>query len=165
MNKLTLVKPFTNYSFEIDNENDLLKTFPVKEQRRVVLPSKLVFPLRTQYYFTWVSPDGLYAYLVFKKPEWAGPKGVVFRGRNTGVSPTAAMCDWCHSFGGSNEIGMMLTSVNPNRSVGMNLCLDLSCIEKTETIALIAGKNFEKLADKVCQAIVGFYEHILKTPS
>lgn len=165
MSKLTLVKPLINYSFEIENEDDLLKTFPVKEQKRVVLPSKLVFPLRTQYYFTWLSPDGFYVYLVFKKPEWSAPKGVVFRGRNTVAQPCSAMCDWCHSFGGSNEIGMMLTSVNANRSVGMNLCLDLSCIEKTETIALIAGKNFEKLADKVCQNIVAFYDHILKPPS
>lgn len=163
MTKLKLLKPIKNYSFEIDTVEGLSETFSEKDLRKVILPSKWVFPLRTQHFLTWTSPDGMYAYLVFKKPEWNKPRGVVFRGRNTGGAQPAAMCDWCHAFGGSDEIGLLLTSVNSKKTVGMMLCLDLGCVEKTETLAMLAGKSFEKLAEKICDNVAGFYEHILKS--
>jgi hypothetical protein len=162
MAKLSLVKPVKDYAFEINTENDLLNAFPLDDQKKLVLPSKFVFPLRTDHYFSWTSPDGYYAYLVFKKPEWPQPRGVVFRGRNKGDAQSASMCDLCHSFGSANEIGMMLTSVTHKKTIGMMLCLDLNCIDKLETLAAISGRNFEQLAEKVCERLSSFFENTLK---
>lgn len=162
MTKLKLVKPLKDYSFEIDSEDDLLKAFSIKDQKKLVLPSKFVYPLRTPYYFTWTSPEGHYVYLVFKKPQWSEPRGAVFRRGKPLAGPTSSMCDWCHSFGSSDEIGMLLTSLTDRKTIGMMLCLDLTCIDKTETIALIAGKNFERLADKICDDIAVLFEATAK---
>lgn len=158
MTKLKLLKPIKDFSFEIDNEDELLKAFSERDRKKIVMPSKFVFPLRTNHYFTWSSPEGTQVYLVFKKPNWDRPRAVVFRAGKKSSVPTTSMCDCCRSFGSSDEIGMLLTAVSPRKTIGMMLCLDLSCIDKTETIAMLAGKDFDRLAEKICEWMTLFFE-------
>jgi hypothetical protein len=51
------------------------------------------------------------------------------------------MCEWCHSYGSSSEVGMLTTDVDNRRRVGMTLCNDLRCKEKLEDAADRSGRH------------------------
>lgn len=145
------------------NEAELLNLFRPNDRKRVDIPAHMVFPFAFNHYVAWVEPAGNYVYLVFKKPSWKNPVGVTFRRTNGSVQSPSRMCDWCHSCGPSSEIGLLSVTIDPNTTIGMMLCLDLSCINKLETVAGISGKNFEKLAEGLFERMNRFIKNAIKT--
>lgn len=152
-------RPFVkkDYSFTLVDSNALMSCFRKKEQKKVILPQLMRENLSADYFFTWSEPSGVYQYLVFKAPSWDSPQGVVFR-RSSGSSLSPArMCDWCHNYGASDQIGLLTTHVNSRISVGLMLCQDLGCIERAEELAARSGRNFEKAAQDICDRVLRFY--------
>jgi len=149
--------------YKIHSEDELLAAFREKDRKHVVLPSDLEYPIDTRYYFSWGESSGNYTYLVFKRSNWDSPRGLVFR-RTTTYMNVGNLCDWCHSYGGSDQIGMLSVRVNPRLTIGQYLCLNLDCLDKLETQIGTSGKNFETLAEQVCEKINRFYERTVMLP-
>lgn len=72
--------------FSIESKEELSKAFRIRDQKKLILPENLKFPLNIQYYFTWKEPSGNYTYLVAKMPNWDLPRGVAFSERPPQVS-------------------------------------------------------------------------------
>ncbi|MBY0452846.1 MAG: FBP domain-containing protein, partial [Bdellovibrionaceae bacterium] len=97
--------------------------------------------------------------LVFKKPEWDLPKGVAFKRLNAGgEQPAGGMCNWCHAYGSSEEIGMLSVTINANVSFSYILCHDLRCIEKIEEASTLSGKSPDKAIDQLYYKMGQFFE-------
>lgn len=155
--KLFVVK---NYSFAINSEEELMSYFEEKEQKKVVTPLKVQYPFTNQYYYSWTESSGVYMYLVFKQPHWNKPKGYVFNRKQTASEPTnTRMCDWCHHFGPADQVGLVTMKANRQTTIGLMLCLDLGCMEKTETITMLSGRSFDKEAQKVCKRMGEFLDY------
>lgn len=150
-------------SFQIASEEDLIQTFRPKDHDLVILPRPLNYPISVEHYVAWGESSGNYTYLVFKRPNWELPRGMVFRRTNSPLA-TSNLCDWCHSYGGSDDIGMLSVRVNSKLTVGQYLCVNLDCLEKLETQITSTGKNFDTLAEQVCQKIERFYERTIMAP-
>lgn len=118
--------------FLLRSEKDLIECFRSRDQRRLELPDNLKFPLVVRDYFAWTDSSGTRVNLVFSEPDVRKPIGLTFDRPSSG-EPTAAICDWCHSYGSSNQIGLLTIEASDKRRVGVNLCLDLSCHDKIET--------------------------------
>lgn len=118
--------------FLLKSENDLVEAFRSKDQKQLELPPGQRFPLVVRDYFAWSQPGGTRVFVVFSEPGVNKPIGVVFE-RPNGSGTAAAMCEWCHSFGSTSQIGLLILEVDSRRKVGINLCLDLSCREKIES--------------------------------
>ena len=144
--------------FTLRSHADLIATFREQDQKQVVIPKGTPYPLPVQHYFAWTEPSGVYTYIVFNRPDWEIPKGLVFQrnGAGTHLSP-AGMCDWCHSTGPSNEIGLLTTTMSPQTTGGAWLCLDLTCFEKIEERLGLTRKNADKLTQKLMKKIGDFY--------
>jgi hypothetical protein len=92
------------------------------------------FPLDAKDYLAWIEPSGCRVYLVFRGEGFKGPLGISFR-RDQTLGPTvAAMCEWCHSVRSGNEIGVLTVTSNQRKRVGLSLCRDLSCADKTRSL-------------------------------
>lgn len=150
-------------SFQISSEEDLIQTFRPKDHDLVILPRPLTYPLNIQHYIAWGESSGNYTYLVFKRPNWELPRGLVFR-RTPTQQTTSNLCDWCHSYGSTEDIGMLTVRINAELTVGQYLCVNLDCLEKLETQITSTGKNFDTLAEQVCQKIERFYERTIMAP-
>ena len=143
----------------IKSESDLLRAFRPKDQKSVLPPAQAPYPLEARYYYTWSEPSGVYQYLVFQNEGWESPLGLVFQRNGLGShSSPAGMCDWCHSYGASDEIGLLTTVLSSRKVGGTYLCLDLSCINKLEAQAALTHKSPEQLAQKLLKRIAAFYE-------
>ena len=152
-----------DYAFDVSSSDELIGFFRERDQSRVILRRDLEFPMRVQYYFTWGDSSGAYRYLLFKKPGWESPMGAVFRtGASTGDAGTGGICDWCHSYGSSNQIGLLTTAVNSKRTVGFMLCSDLSCGDKIENSPSQSGKDPETRLLQVCERIGRFFDETLR---
>lgn len=148
-----------DYSFELATEEDVLACFREKDQRKVILPRLMPYPVSADYYYSWGESSGVYQYLLFRRPEWKTPRGVVFKRMHTaGEGQAGRMCDWCHSYGGSDQVGMMTTILDPNRSAGFVLCLDIACFDKLETISNQSKKPLEKLAGGLLERMSSFFK-------
>lgn len=148
-----------DFLFQIPTEDALLELFREKDRRRVIPPRGMEYPLRTQYYFTWSESSGVYRYLVFKKPGWEMPKGLVFkRSYSSAQQGMGALCDWCHAYGSSDQIGLLTTAIDSKHTVGMMLCLDLSCGDKIESMPSMTNKSPETLLVQLCEKIGRFFE-------
>lgn len=56
---LTTVNNFTTENtFSIESEKDLVSSFRLRDQKKLVLPAGLKFPLHIRSYFTWSEPTG-----------------------------------------------------------------------------------------------------------
>lgn len=130
--------------FAISSEKELNDSFRPKDQKKLILPEKIQFPLNVRSYYTWKEPSGTYTYLVFKMPTWDIPRGVVFKRTPPGAEPVGGMCNWCHAYGTSEEIGLLSVAMSSQVSYSYMLCHDLSCIEKIEDACTLSGKNPEK---------------------
>ena len=118
--------------FLIQSEKQLIDSFFPKDQRRLELPQGMRYPLVVRDYFAWGEPGGSKVFLLFAEPGAQKPIGIVFEREHPTGTPTAAICEWCHSFGSSNQIGLLTLEVTPRRRVGVQLCRDLSCRQKIE---------------------------------
>jgi hypothetical protein len=147
---------FENHAFKIDSEVDLVNTFGEREQRRVILPDT-TYPIRARYYYAWKESSGVYTYLVFRKPEWKTPRGLLFK-RSRGRADNSRMCDWCLSVGTSDQVGMLGLDLNTRQSIGIILCTDLGCINRLQDAAILGGKDFDKLAQQLLDKIGKLYD-------
>jgi hypothetical protein len=81
-------------------------------------------------YFAWVESSQAKTFLVFcELGDTAGkkPLGIVFK-RNPGSN--VSMCEWCHTIGGGDGVGLLTATASSYRKVGVHVCSDLSCAEK-----------------------------------
>ncbi len=56
---------------------------------------------------------------------------------------------------------MLSVKVNSKLTIGQYLCSRLDCLERIETQIGTSGKNFEALAENVCDRINRFFEKVL----
>ena len=146
--------------FSIENESELVNTFRLRDQKKLMLPQGLPYPFSVRSYFTWQDPNGVYTYLVFKMPNWDMPRGVTLKRTNTNGEPTGGICNWCHAYGSSEEIGMLSLNINSDTSVGYHVCQYLRCIEKIEEASARAGKSPEKPIDQLYQRMARLFENM-----
>nr|WP_295902344.1 FBP domain-containing protein [uncultured Bdellovibrio sp.] len=147
-------------SFAIESEAELIHAFRPRDQKKLVLPEKLRFPLNVRSYFTWKEPSGVYTYLVFKMPNWDLPRGVAFKRSASTGEPIGGLCSWCHAYGTSDEIGMLSVSMSSNVSSSYLICHDLSCIEKIEDNAAMSGKEPDKYIAELYYRMEKLFENI-----
>jgi len=146
--------------FTIASEEELVQSFRERDQKKLLLPDNFDFPLAVRSYLTWKEPSGVYTYLVFKMPNWDLPRGVAFKRVAPNTDPTGGLCNWCHAYGSSEEIGMMSVTMDSRVSVSYFLCHDLSCIEKIEDATALAGKNSEKPITELYHRMEKLFENI-----
>lgn len=152
-----------DYTFDIASEEELMHFFRPRDQKRVIVRRDLEFPMRAQYYFTWGESSGVYRYLVFKRPGWETPMGVVFRvGSSHPDSATGGICDWCHAYGDASQIGLLTVSVNPKRTIGFILCRELNCGDKIENNPSTSSKVPETRILQVCERIGRFFDENIR---
>lgn len=150
--------------FRIETEDDLLHAFRPRDRKTVELPAGIKFPLFVRDYLAWVEPAGTRVFLVMPSaPGSRQPMGIAFR-RDThgGNGPAPCMCEWCHAYGPSNEIGLLTTDVNSKRRVGVNACLDLRCKEKMESAADLSGRNPRDFAQVLMERMQRFAREALR---
>lgn len=145
--------------FTINSEEELIQSFRLRDQKKLIFPQKLTFPMQVASYLTWQEPSGVYTYLVFKMPNWDLPRGIVFKKTPVG-EPVGNLCNWCHSYGSSGEIGYLSVAMNSNVSNSYILCQDLSCIEKIEEASMLAGKDPEKYIAELYTRMGKLFENI-----
>ena len=146
--------------FSVETEQDLIRAFRNGDQKKLILPDNLKFPLNVRSYFSWKEPSGVYTYLVFKMPNWDLPRGVVFKRTVATGESVGGLCSWCHSYGGSEDIGFLSVAMSSNVSVSYLLCQDLSCIEKIEDASDRAGKDPEKYIADLYHKMGKMFENI-----
>lgn len=143
--------------FRIETEAALLNAFRPRDRKHVELPQGLQLPLFVRDYFAWSDPAGVRTFLVMTEPNSRRPMGIAFRRDQQGGGLVSAhMCDWCHSQGSSNEIGLLTAEASSKRRVGVILCLDLRCGEKLETMANLSGRNPRELAHQLLERMARF---------
>lgn len=118
--------------FKISNETELLDCFRPGDQKEVLVPQDLKFPVRVQDYLSWIEPSGCRVYLIFRESVDSAPLGIVFR-RDQDPGVSAVMCEWCHSVRSGESVGLLTARASNKKRVGMNLCRDLSCKGKVTT--------------------------------
>lgn len=146
--------------FSIASEEELVQAFRERDQKKLIIPQKFEFPLKVRSYLSWQEPSGVYTYLVFKMPNWDLPRGVAFKRTTASGEPTGGLCNWCHAYGSSEEIGLLSVTMDSQVSTSYFLCNDLSCIEKIEDTAGLAGKNPEKHIAELYYRMQKLFENI-----
>jgi Fibronectin-binding protein (FBP). len=147
-------------TFSISTQDELVRSFRVSDQKKLIFPEQLKFPMHIRSYFTWKENSGVYTYLVFKAPTWDQARGVVFKKMAPSGEPVGGLCNWCHAIGPSDEIGFMSVAMSANVSNSYYLCQDLSCIEKIEDASMLAGKNPEKHIAELYRRMEKLFENI-----
>jgi hypothetical protein len=127
--------------FRLETDRALIGSFRPRDRRAIEMPPGITFPLFVRDYLAWTETSGARVYLVFAAPGSRKPIGIIFRRDSPDGAPTSRMCDWCHTYGSSNEVGLLTTDVNSKRRVGVSLCVDLRCKEKLEDAADRAGRH------------------------
>jgi treble-clef zinc-finger protein len=145
--------------FQLKTEEMLIKTFRPRDRAGMELPSDLKFPLFVRDYVAWREPSGTGVRLVFG-PVGGVPTGIFFR-RAHGEPNTAQMCEWCHSGGGADQIGLMTADVNSRKRAGITICLDLRCQEKIEDAANRAGRSALEAKRALLERIAKFAQEAL----
>lgn len=146
--------------FTISSEQELILSFRNHDQKKLILPEKLKFPLNVRSYFTWKEPSGVYTYLVIRLPNWDTPRGVAFKRTPSTGEPVGGLCSWCNAYGSSEDIGMMSVTMSSSVSVSYLICQDISCIEKLEDAATLSGKDPEKYIAELYHRMGKMFENI-----
>ena len=158
---LTTINNFQDeITFSIESKEELIQSFRPADQKKLILPKDLNFPLNVRSYFSWKESSAVYTYLVFKKPNWDLSRGIIFKRVGQGDAPTGGLCGWCHSYGGSDEIGMLSVAMNSNVSCSYILCHDLRCIEKIEEASARSGKHPERAIHLLYSRMDNFFENL-----
>lgn len=127
--------------FRFENDRALIESFRSRDRRVIEMPTGITFPLFVRDYLAWTETSGARVYLIFSAPGSRKPIGIIFRREPPGGEPTYRMCEWCHSYGTSSEVGMLTTDVDNRRRVGVTLCNDLRCKDKLEDAADRSGRH------------------------
>ncbi|WP_413288597.1 FBP domain-containing protein [Bdellovibrio sp. HCB337] len=146
--------------FSIESEEDLVKAFRSRDQKKLVLPENLQYPLNVRSYFTWKESSGVYTYLIFKRPNWDLPRGVAFKRTPPSAEPTGGLCNWCHAYGTSDQIGLLSVAMSAEVSSSYLICQDLTCIEKIEEECARSGKDPEKYIEELYRKMTKLFENI-----
>ncbi len=136
--------PSTDNSFHIASEQELILCFRPRDQKRLVVPLNLRFPIKVNSYYTWKESSGVYTYLIFKRPNWDAPRGVAFKRTPSTGEATGGLCSWCNSYGTSEEIGYLSVAMSAKVGNSYLICHDLSCASKIEQGAMLAGRDPDK---------------------
>lgn len=150
----------TENFFSIGSEKELVDSFRLRDQKKLILPDGLKFPLNVRSYLTWREPSGVYTYLVFKRPGWDLPRGVAFKRASAGAECAGGLCSWCHAYCSSDEISLLSVKMSSTVSCSYLLCHDLRCIEKIEEASALSGRNPEKYIDDLYRRIEKMFENI-----
>lgn len=150
----------TEIEFSIGSEEELKQSFRGRDQKKLLLPEGLQYPFNVRSYFTWKEPSGVYTYLVFKMPNWDRPRGVAFKRAASSGEPTGGLCNWCHAYGSSDDIGFLSVTMSGQVSTSYFLCQDLSCIEKIEDATMLAGKDPAKPIAELYYRMEKLFENI-----
>jgi hypothetical protein len=148
----------------IQTEKELISTFRPRDRKWVEPPKGMRFPLTVEHYHSWSDPTGVHGFMVLQKPGWKSAAGLVFERSNGSAHSPARMCEWCHSTGPSDQIGMLTVRVSSKRIIGIILCLDLSCQEKLETVASLTGQKADKLTAGMLERMGRFFDRVFKAP-
>lgn len=144
--------------FSIETEKEFIEAFRYRDQKKLVLPPNLKFPMKIRSYYTWRESSGVYTYLIYKSPAWDRPRAVAFKRAHHSGEPVGGLCGWCNSYGTSEEIGMMSVPMSSEVSYGYLLCQDLRCVEKIEEAAALAGRSPEKWISQLYSRMDKFFE-------
>jgi len=145
----------------IRDSEDLLDAFRPLDLRLFELPGEDAFPMLLRGTRAWVESGGARAYLLFEEPGTGRARGIVFRRSNVG-GPTGQMCSWCHSFGTSDEIGLMTADESAHRKVGVYVCRDLHCWERIEEACDRAGTDTRVHRARLLERIARFAHEALR---
>lgn len=152
----------TENEFSIETEEDLIRSFRLSDQKKLIIPGGLDYPLRVRSYLTWRESSGVYTYLVFKMPNWDLPRGVAFKKTASGDFP-GGLCSWCHSYGTSEDISLLSVAMDVNVSKAYLLCTEISCLEKIEETSARQGKdpgkNIEELYFRMSKLFEGISQY------
>ncbi len=126
--------------FKLESEKALMDAFRTKDRPQVELTRELQLPLFVRHYVAWKHPAGERLYLVFAVPGGA-PTGIVFDSFKGEGLAVPQMCHWCHSPSAGADIAMLMTKVSSKRTIGVQVCADLSCQRKLEDEADRSGRS------------------------
>lgn len=126
--------------FRIVSEEALLAAFRPKDRRRLEPPAGIKYPHFVRDYFAWTEGSGFAVNLVFCVTGGV-PTGISFHRNGASAKGALSMCEWCHSQGSADQIGLLTADVNAKKRVGVLLCLDLGCRERLEDAALRSGRS------------------------
>jgi hypothetical protein len=148
--------------FRLETDKALIKSFRSRDQRLIEMPAGVTFPLFVRDYLVWTETSGARVYLVFAAPGTREPIGIIFRrDHGEGGARVASLCDWCHTYGSSTEVGLLSTAVSSKRRVGVHLCLDLRCKEKLEDAADRSGRSPRQALDQLQEKMYRFAHEAL----
>jgi hypothetical protein len=148
--------------FKLDSEADLLDAFRPKDRKAVELTKDISLPRFVRDYLAWSHPGGGYVYLVFATPGGA-PTGIVFETNGGGPGPAGpAMCDWCHTSGSGNQVGLLTARFTARKTVGVHVCRDLSCKDKLEDQASRMGRSVLPMIEKLIERMGRFASEALQ---
>jgi len=141
----------------IRNAHELMEAFRPRDLRIFELPDEDAYPLLVRDYRSWVESGGNRVYLVYEDPATGKARGVVFRRSDAGLSAAMGhMCDWCHSTGTADEIGLLTADESARRRVGIVVCRDLRCRERVTEAADRAGRDATEARRRVLERIARF---------
>ncbi len=146
--------------FKIENESELRQCFRPIDRDTLEIPGRIKFPLFVRDYLAWRESSGHRTYLVVTDPESQKTLGVAFR-NDSASTPVTRHCEWCHSSGGSSQIGLLVADASDRKSVGIHLCRDLSCQAKLESRSQLTGENTRLLARTLNGRISDFLKRCL----
>jgi hypothetical protein len=125
--------------FKLDSEAVLLEAFRPRDRKHVELSREVKVPAFVRHYLAWTHPAGGRAFLVFAVPGGL-PTGIVFDTNGAGP-PVPHICDWCHAPGLGSQVGLLTARVSGKKTVGVQICSDLSCQRKLEDEADRSGRS------------------------
>jgi hypothetical protein len=141
--------------FKIESEKDLLECFRPLDRSAVAPAKDMKFPLFVRDFLAWPEASGARTFLVFPDPASEKLLGVSFR-RDQPRGPGPHFCEWCHSTGTANEIGLLTADSSAKRRVGVHTCLGLECVAKIEGRSYLTGENARKAVKDVVAKMAEF---------
>lgn len=150
----------TENAFHIASEQELILCFRPRDQKRLVVPLNLRFPIKVDSYYTWRESSGVYTYLIFKKKNWDAPRGVAFKRTPPTGEITGGLCSWCNTYGTSEEISYLSVAMSATVSNSYFICNDLSCASKIEQGTMLAGKDPDKYLTALFYRMEKLFENL-----
>jgi len=146
----------------IRSAQELMEAFRPRDLRIFELPDADAYPLLVRDYRAWEESGGARVYLVYEDPETGAARGVVFRRSESSLHGRLGhMCDWCHSTGSADEIGLLTAEESARRKVGVLVCSDLRCRERVEEAGDRAGRDVAASRRQLLERIARFANEAL----
>ena len=126
--------------FKLESEKALMDAFRTKDRQHVELTRELQLPMFVRHYVAWKHPAGGRLFLVFAVPGGV-PTGIVFDSFKGEGPAVPHMCHWCHTSSLGADVAMLMAKVSGKKTIGVQVCADLSCAQKLEDEADRAGRS------------------------